>query len=125
MESIKLKFPDNSVREFAKGVTGKEVAKSISNSLARDALAIEFNGEVWDLSRKIDTDGTIKILKWEDPGGKYAYWHSSAHLMAESIESLFPMMLSKRYFSRNSWRRKRFSLNSALPSSALSITFFR
>src|SRR6267143_2141845 len=90
MESIKLKFPDTSVREFAKGVTGKEVAKSISNSLARDALAIEFNGEVWDLSRKIDTDGTIKILKWEDPGGKYAYWHSSAHLMAESIESLFP-----------------------------------
>ncbi|TLY27575.1 MAG: threonine--tRNA ligase [Ignavibacteria bacterium] len=90
MESIKLKFPDNSVREFAKGVTGKEVAKSISNSLARDALAIEFNGEVRDLSRKIEDNGTIRILKWEDPGGKFAYWHSSAHLMAESIESLFP-----------------------------------
>ena len=90
MEAIRLTFPDGSVREFARGVTGLEVAKSISNSLAREALAVEFNGEVWDLSRKLEKDGTIRILQWKDPGGKYAFWHSSAHLMAESLESLFP-----------------------------------
>ncbi len=90
MEAIRLTFPDGSVKEFEKGVSGLDVAKSISNSLAREALAVEFNGEVWDLSRKLGSDGTLKILLWKDPGGKYAFWHSSAHLMAESVESLFP-----------------------------------
>ena len=90
MDTIRLTFPDNSVREFPKGTTGMEVAKTVSNSLAREALAVEFNGEVWDLSRTLERDGTIKILQWKDHGGKQAYWHSSAHLMAESIESLFP-----------------------------------
>ena len=90
MEKIKLTFPDKSVREFARGVTGLEIAKGISNSLAREALAIEFKGEVRDLSRRIEEDGPINILKWKDAGGKYAFWHSSAHVMAESIESLFP-----------------------------------
>lgn len=78
------------MREYTKGVTGNDIAKSISNGLAREALAIEVNGEVWDLSRPITHDAKIKILKWEDDGGKYAYWHSSAHLMAESLEALFP-----------------------------------
>src|SRR5260221_1444232 len=90
IEKIRLTFPDKSVQEFTKGVTCMEIAKGISNSLAREALAIEFNGEVRDLSRGIKEDGSISILKWKDAGGKYAFWHSSAHVMAESIESLFP-----------------------------------
>ena len=90
MVKIKLTFPDGSIREFEKGVTGKDVAQTISQGLAREALAVEVNGEVWDLSRKIFDDAAFKVLKWDEPGGKYAYWHSSAHLMAEAIESLFP-----------------------------------
>ncbi|MBI1805355.1 MAG: threonine--tRNA ligase [Ignavibacteriae bacterium] len=90
MPTIKLTFPDGSVREFEQGATGLDVAKSISSGLAREALAVEFNGEVWDLSRNFFQNGTLKILKWTDDGGKFAYWHSSAHLMAEAIESLFP-----------------------------------
>lgn len=90
MPNIKLTFPDGRVREFECGVTGADVARSISGGLAREALAVEFNGEVRDLSRRIEADGTVRILKWQDAGGKSAYWHSSAHLMAESIESLFP-----------------------------------
>jgi threonyl-tRNA synthetase len=90
MSKIKLTYPDNSVKEFDSGISGLDVAKSISPGLAREALAIEVNGEVWDLSRKIEQDASIKILKWDDGGGKYAYWHSSAHLMAEAIESIFP-----------------------------------
>jgi threonyl-tRNA synthetase len=90
MSKIQLTFPDGAVKEFERGSTGSDVAKSISNGLAREALAIEFNGEVRDLARAIEENGAIKILKWKDDGGKFAYWHSSAHLMAESIESLFP-----------------------------------
>ncbi|HLX13078.1 MAG TPA: TGS domain-containing protein, partial [Bacteroidota bacterium] len=90
MDKIKLTFPDGSVREYDGGVTGNDVAKGISNSLAREALAIEVNGEVRDLSRAIPANASVKILKWDDAGGKYAYWHSSAHLMAEAIEALFP-----------------------------------
>ena len=90
MPNIKLTFPDGTVREYEQGLSGLDVAKSISNGLAREALAVEINGEVRDLSRPIRTDSSIKILKWQDGGGKYAYWHSSAHLMAEAIESLFP-----------------------------------
>lgn len=78
------------MREFPRGVTGYDVAKSIASGLAAEALAMEVNGEVWDLSRKIENDALVKILKWDDDGGKYAYWHSSAHLMAEAIETLFP-----------------------------------
>ncbi|HTK80946.1 MAG TPA: threonine--tRNA ligase [Bacteroidota bacterium] len=87
---IKLTFPDGSVREYDAGVTGNDIARSISAGLHRDALAIEVNGEVWDMSRKIDADSSVRILKWQDAGGKFAYWHSSAHLMAEAVESLFP-----------------------------------
>ncbi|MBI1805921.1 MAG: threonine--tRNA ligase [Ignavibacteria bacterium] len=90
MATIKLTYPDGSVKEFEGGVSGNDVAKSISSGLAREALAIEVDGEVWDLSRKIDHDAGVKILKWQDAGGKYAYWHSSAHLMAEAVECLFP-----------------------------------
>ena len=90
MAKIKLTYPDGSIKEFDQGMTGNNIAKSISNGLAREAMAIEVNGEIWDLSRMIEQDASIKILTWEDTGGKYAYWHSSAHLMAEAIESLFP-----------------------------------
>jgi len=78
------------VREFPEGVKGMEIASSISEGLARNALAIEVNGEVWDLSRSITTDASIKILTWNDAAGKSTFWHSSAHLMAEALESLYP-----------------------------------
>ena len=88
--SIKISLPDGSVREYPVGVKGIEIAQSISEGLARVSLAIEVNGELWDLSRPINKDSSIKILTWNDKGGKYAFWHSSAHLMAEALESLYP-----------------------------------
>ncbi len=90
MSKIKITYPDNSVKEFDSGITGKEIAGSISSRLAKEALAIEVNGEIWDLSRKILKDSSVKILRWDDEGGKQTYWHSSAHIMAEAIEELFP-----------------------------------
>ena len=87
---LKISFPDGTVREFPQGVTGADIARSISEGLARNALAIEVNGEVIELSRPINTDGSIKILTWSDPKGKSTFWHSSAHLLAEALESLYP-----------------------------------
>jgi threonyl-tRNA synthetase len=87
---IKITFPDKSVREFQEGITGYEIAASLSNSLAKEVLAITVNGEVWDLTRPILKDSTIKLHKWDDPEGKHAFWHSSAHLMAEALEALYP-----------------------------------
>jgi threonyl-tRNA synthetase len=88
--NIKITLPDGSVREYPQGVTGHEIAKSISEGLARVSLAIEVNGEVRDLSRTIDTDAAIKILTWNDKDGKTTFWHSSAHLFAEALEALYP-----------------------------------
>ncbi len=88
--AIKLTFPDGTVREYNENSTGYEIAQGISSGLAREALAIEVNGEVWDLSRPIPHDAAIKILKWDSEGGKHAFWHSSAHLMAEAVEALYP-----------------------------------
>lgn len=88
--NIKITLPDGSVREFPKGVTGSEIASSISEGLARNALALEVNGEIRDLGRPIEQDSRVKVLTWSDPGGKYAFWHSSAHLLAEALESLYP-----------------------------------
>ncbi|HEY4612396.1 MAG TPA: threonine--tRNA ligase [Bacteroidota bacterium] len=90
MASIHITLPDGSRKEFESGITGLQIAESISKGLAREALAVEVNGEVWDLSRAITADVNVKILKWDSDGGKYAYWHSSAHLMAEAIEALYP-----------------------------------
>lgn len=90
MANIIITFPDGTKKEFPHGVTGLQIAESISKGLAKEALAVEVNGEVWDLSRAIRQDSSVKILKWADDGGKYAYWHSSAHLMAEVIEGLYP-----------------------------------
>jgi threonyl-tRNA synthetase len=87
---IKITFPDQSVREFSKGITGYEIAASISNSLAKEVLSITVNGEVWDLSRPIQDNASIKLHKWEDEEGKHAFWHSSAHLMAEAVQALYP-----------------------------------
>ncbi len=90
MSSIKITLPDGSSRVYPKGVKGIEIAQSISEGLARNALSIEVNGEIWDLSRTIDSDASIKIFTWNDKGGKYAFWHSSAHLFAEALEALYP-----------------------------------
>lgn len=87
---IKVTFPDGSVREFAKGITGLQLAESISSRLAQEVLAITVNEQIWDLSRPIETDAAIKLHKWDDEEGKHAYWHSSAHLMAEALQELYP-----------------------------------
>jgi threonyl-tRNA synthetase len=88
--NVKISFPDGSVREFPKGITGAEIARSISEGLARNALAIETNGEVIELSRPINADAGVKILTWNDQKGKSTFWHSSAHLLAEALEALYP-----------------------------------
>lgn len=87
---IKITLPDNSVKEFPKGVTGIEIARSISEGLARNVLSVTVNGDVWDLNRPINEDAKIKLNTWEDNDGKATMWHSSAHLMAEAIETLYP-----------------------------------
>jgi threonyl-tRNA synthetase len=88
--SVKISLPDGSIREFPQGVKGSEIALSISEGLARNALAIEVNGEVRELARPITTDASIKILTWNDQAGKSTFWHSSAHLLAEALEVLYP-----------------------------------
>ena len=87
---IQITLPDNSVREFSEPVNGLEIARSISNRLAKDVLSVSVDGEIWDLTRKIDRNAKIKLHTWEDREGKEAFWHSSAHLMAEAIEQLYP-----------------------------------
>jgi len=90
MSEVKITLPDGSSRAYPAGVTGMSIAQSISEGLARNALAIEVNGEIWDLSRSITGDASIRIFTWNDNGGKYAFWHSSAHLLAEALEDLYP-----------------------------------
>jgi threonyl-tRNA synthetase len=87
---INIKFPDQSIRQYSEGVTGLDIARSISEGLARNVLAIKVNGEVWDATRPIFQDASIRLLTWDDDEGKATMWHSSAHLMAEAIESLYP-----------------------------------
>jgi len=87
---INITFPDNSVRQFEKGISGLEIAKSLSNSLAREVLAITVDKEIWDITRPINNDASIKLHKWGDEESKHAFWHSSAHLMAEAIEIIYP-----------------------------------
>ncbi len=87
---IKITLPDGSVREYEAGVTALDVAKSISEGLARKVLAAEVNGEVWDAFRPIDADASVKLLTWDDTAGKSTFWHSSAHLMAEALQSIYP-----------------------------------
>ena len=87
---IKITLPDGSIREYEKGTNSMDIAKSISEGLARNVLAAKINNEVWDASRPINSDSTLSLLTWNDPQGKETMWHSSAHLMAEALESLYP-----------------------------------
>lgn len=87
---INITLPDNSVRQYEAGVTSLEIAKSISEGLARNVLSAKVDGEVWDATRSIDKDAKVQLLTWNDLEGKATMWHSSAHLMAEAIEQLFP-----------------------------------
>jgi threonyl-tRNA synthetase len=89
---IKITFPDHSVREYENGVNGLEIARSLSNSLAREVVAVSVNGEIWDAVRPIAKDATVVLHKFDSPEGKHAFWHSSAHLMAEALEALYPGM---------------------------------
>lgn len=87
---IKITFPDGSVREYSEGVTGLQIAESISSRLAQDVLACGVNGEIYDLGRPIREDASVVLYKWDDPQGKHAFWHTSAHLMAEALQELYP-----------------------------------
>src|SRR4051794_7727662 len=87
---INITFPDGAVRQYEEGVTALDIAKSISEGLARKVIAANVNGETWDATRPIRKDATIRLLTWTDAEGKATFWHSSAHLMAEAVESMFP-----------------------------------
>ena len=87
---IKITFPDGSVREYNEGVTGLQIAESISSRLAQDVLACGVNGETMELSRPINEDANIVLYKWDDAEGKHAFWHTSAHLLAEALQELYP-----------------------------------
>lgn len=87
---INITFPDNSVKQYEQGVTPLEIARSISPRLAEDVLAASVNDQEWDLTRPIESDSALKLFKWDDPEGKHAFWHSSAHLLAEALQELYP-----------------------------------
>jgi len=89
-EKIKIRLPDGSEREYPKGICGMDVALSISEGLARNVLAAKVDGEVWDASRPINADAELQLLTWNDKEGKSTFWHSSAHLLAEALEALYP-----------------------------------
>lgn len=87
---INITFPDGSVKQYEAGTTPLQIAESISSRLAQDVLAAKVNDQEWDISRPINDDATIQLFKWEDAEGKHAFWHSSAHLLAEALQELFP-----------------------------------
>ena len=87
---IKITFPDGNVREYDKGITPFQIAESISPRFAADILAAHVNGQKWDISRPINEDSSIELFKWDDEEGKHAFWHSSAHLLAEALQELYP-----------------------------------
>ncbi len=87
---ITITFPDKSTRQYEPGTTPLQIAESISTRLAQDILAATVNGAEWDISRPINEDAEIKLFKWDDAEGKHAFWHSSAHLLAEALQELFP-----------------------------------
>jgi len=87
---IKITFPDGSVREYENGTTGLQIAESISTRLAQDVIACGVNGEIVELNRPINEDASIQLYKWDDAEGKHAFWHTSAHLMAEAMQELWP-----------------------------------
>ena len=87
---IKITFPDGSVREYNEGVNGLQIAESISSRLAQDVVACGVNGETYDLARPINSDASVVLYKWDDAEGKHAFWHTSAHLLAEALQELYP-----------------------------------
>ena len=87
---MNIKFPDGSIKQFDDGTTPLQIAESISPRLAQDVLAATVNGEEWDLTRPIVDDAELKLFKWDDPEGKHAFWHTSAHLLAEALQELYP-----------------------------------
>jgi threonyl-tRNA synthetase len=87
---IKITLPDGSIKEFDKGISGHDIAMSISEGLARNVLSTKVNGQVWDSTRPINQDAHIQLLTWNDPEGQNTFWHSSAHLLAEALEELYP-----------------------------------
>ena len=89
-EMINITFPDGNVRQYKKGVTALEIARSISEGLARNVLSAKVNNEVWDATRVIEADAMLQLFTWNDAEGKATFWHSSAHLMAEALEALYP-----------------------------------
>lgn len=89
---INITFPDGNVRQYPEGVSGLDIAKSISNSLEKKVLAAKVNHEVWDATRPINTDAHINFLTWDDKEGKSTFWHSSAHLMAEALQTIYPQV---------------------------------
>ncbi len=90
MSKIKITFPDGAVKEFDNGITGYQIAQSISSRLADEVLAVKFNDAIKDLHRAIEGDGTVKFLTFDDVEGKEVYWHSSSHLMAHAVQDIFP-----------------------------------
>lgn len=86
---VNITLPDGSVRQYPEGITGYEIAASISEGLARNVLAAKVNNNVWDLNRPIREDAQVQLLTWNDPEGKSTYWHSSAHLLAEALEAMY------------------------------------
>ena len=90
MSSIKITFPDGSVKDFEKGVTGYQIAQGISPRLAAEVLSVSVDGQVMDLRQPIENDAAIKLNKWDDDEGKLAFWHSSSHLLAEALEAIYP-----------------------------------
>ena len=89
-QMIEITLPDGSVRKYESGVNSLDVAKSISEGLARKIIAAKVDGEIWDATRPLTKDAAVQLLSFQDNGGKYAFWHSSAHLLAEAIEALYP-----------------------------------
>jgi threonyl-tRNA synthetase len=87
---IQIRFPDGALREYQEGSSSMDIAKSISEGLARKVLAAKVNGQVWDASRALTDDATLQLITWDDAEGKNTFWHSSAHLMAEAVEALYP-----------------------------------
>ncbi|MGP1477506.1 MAG: TGS domain-containing protein, partial [Phocaeicola sp.] len=87
---IKITFPDGSIREYNEGVTGLQIAESLSPQLAKEVLSCGVNGETVDLNYPITTDAKFVLYKWDDEEGKHTFWHTSAHLLAEALQDLYP-----------------------------------
>lgn len=87
---VKITFPDGSVREYEQGVTGLQIAESISPALARNVVSCGVNGETVELNRPINEDATVELYKFDDEQGKHTFWHTSAHLLAEALQELYP-----------------------------------